>query len=353
MRLVDGAKQFFHDDSEYSLIRDALAKRTFDESGNYYVKPFRLTPKESLNDRTGNKGLYLPGQTTQDGNTPSSDLMVYQISPGKAYVRGYDVETIANTNLDVPKARTTKEIKDIGVDYNTGSQFVVNRAFGSPNVGLGTTSFVSLRSERIGGTTTTAAGIEIGRAKVYNFSAESINLNWDQQDANQWDLRLFDIQTFSTLGISTNIDISLPARITGDSSGAEAFLVTAVSQGDSLTVYGNTGNFVKDESFKVNGEDVGPVIKTVRDYGLNDVFSVHSSEATGNLGVGQTFNADFNLTKTVVPTADSFIGNNPTFVITAGDQGISTVTSPGNNFAGIVTVGTILVILLLDSVLRL
>ena len=115
--------------------------------------------------------------------------------------------------------------------------------------------------------------------------------------------------------------------------------MTAVSQGDSLTVYGNTGNFVKDESFKVNGEDVGPVIKTVRDYGLNDVFSVHSSEATGNLGVGQTFNADFNLTKTVVPTADSFIGNNPTFVITAGDQGISTVTSPGNNFAGIVTVG--------------
>ena len=159
LRLVDGAKQFFHDDSEYSLIRDALAKRTFDESGNYYVKPFRLTPKESLNDRTGNKGLYLPGQTTQDGNTPSSDLMVYQISPGKAYVRGYDVETIANTNLDVPKERTTKEIKDIGVDYNTGSQFVVNRAFGSPNVGLGTTSFVSLRSERIGGTTTTAAGI--------------------------------------------------------------------------------------------------------------------------------------------------------------------------------------------------
>ena len=47
----------------------------------------------------------------------------------------------------------------------------------SSNVGLGTTSYVSLRSERIGGTTTTAGGSEIGRAKVYNFSAESINLN--------------------------------------------------------------------------------------------------------------------------------------------------------------------------------
>jgi len=334
MRLVDGQKQFFQDDSQYSLIRDALAKRTFDESGNYYVKPFRLKVKESLNNRKGNKGLYLSGQTTADGNTPSADLMVYQISPGKAYVRGYDIETISNTNLDVPKARTTKEVKDIGLDYNTGSQFVVNRVFGTPNVGLGTTSFVSLRDQRIGGVVDAASGSEIGKAKVYNFSAESVNLSWDKQDANQWDLRLFDIQTYTKIGISTNITISLPARITGDSSGAEGYLTSAVANGDELTVYCNTGNFVRDESFKVNGIDVGPIVKTVRDYGLNDVFSVYS-----NPGVGQTFNADFNLTKVTTPIANSFVGNNPTFVVTAANQGISTVTSPGNNFAGIVTVG--------------
>ena len=342
MRLVDGQKQYFHEDSQYSLIRDALAQRTFDESGNYYVKPFRVDVKETLNNRKGNKGLYLPGQTTQDGNTPSTDLMTYQISPGKAYVRGYDIETISNTNLDVPKARTTAELKDIGVDYNTGSQFIVNRAFGCPNVGLGTTSYVSLRSERIGGTTTAAGGVEIGKAKVYSFSPETVNLNWDRQDANEWDLRLFDIQTYTTLGISTGIDISVPARITGDSSGAEGYLVQDVAATDDPTefkVYCNSGQFVKDESFKVNGNDVGQIIKTVRDYGINDVFSVNSSEAVGNLGVGQTFNADLKLTKSVVPTANSFTGINPTFVITAGDQGISTVTSPGNNFAGIVTVG--------------
>jgi len=334
MRLVDGQKQYFHDDSQYSLIRDALAKRTFDESGNYYVKPFTLDVKESLNNRKGNKGLYLPGQTTQEGNTPSSDLMTYVIGPGKAYVRGYDIETISNTNLDVPKARTTAEIKDIGVDYNTGSQFIVNRVFGTPNVGLGTTSFVSLRDQRIGGVSDAASGSEIGKAKVYNFSAESVNLSWDKQDANQWDLRLFDIQTYTKIGISTNITISLPARITGDSSGAEGYLTSAVANGDELTVYCNSGNFVKDESFKVNGIDVGPIVKTVRDYGLNDVFSVYS-----NPGVGQTFNADFDLTKVTTPIANSFVGNNPTFVVTAADQGISTVTSPGNNFAGIVTVG--------------
>ena len=330
----EGAKEFFQDDSQHSIIRDALAKRTFDESGNYYVKPFNVKVKESLNDRQGNKGIYLPGQTTQDGNTPSSDLMIYQISPGKAYVRGYDIQTISNTNLDVPKARETKEVKDIGLDFNTGTQFIVNRAFGAPNVGLGTTSYVSLRSQRVGVTSATAAGTEIGKAKVYNFTAESVNLKSSNQDENEWDLRLFDIQTYTTLGISTAINISLPAHITGDSSGAEGYLVSAVTGGTELTLYGNNGSFVKDESFKVNGNDVGPIVKTIRDYGLNDVFSVYS-----NPGVGQTFNADFKLTHASTPRNKTFIGNNPTFTITPGNQGISTVTSPGNNFAGIVTTG--------------
>ena len=337
MRLVDGRKEYFQDDAQHSLIKDALAKRTFDESGNYYVRPFRLKVKESLNDRKGNKGIYVSGQTTQDGNTPSNDLMVYQLSPGKAYVRGYDIETISNTNIDVPKARTTKEVEDIGLDYNTGSKFIVNRVYGTPNVGLGTTSYVSLRSQRVGVTSATAAGSEIGKAKVYNFSAESVNLRSANQDENEWDLRLFDIQTYTSLGISTGINISLPARITGNSSGAEGYLVQAVAATDDPTefkVYCSNGKFVKDESFKVNGNDVGQVIKTITDYGLNDAFSVYS-----NPGVGQTFNADFKLSNAITPRAKSFLGNSPSFKITPGNQGISTITSPGNNFAGIVTTG--------------
>ena len=49
--------------------------------------------------------------------------------------------------------------------------------------------------------------------------------------------------------------------------------------------------------------------------------------------------ADLKLTKGVVPVADSFIGGAPTFNITAGSGLAATITSPGNNFAGIVTTG--------------
>ena len=37
-------------------LTDTLARRTFDESGNYDVKPFDVTLLESLNDNIGNSG---------------------------------------------------------------------------------------------------------------------------------------------------------------------------------------------------------------------------------------------------------------------------------------------------------
>ena len=59
-RVEEGVLQTFQKDTQYNLITDTLAKRTYDESGDYYVKPFQLFAKESLNDQIGNKGVFLP-----------------------------------------------------------------------------------------------------------------------------------------------------------------------------------------------------------------------------------------------------------------------------------------------------
>jgi hypothetical protein len=61
-----------------------LARRTSDESGDYYIKPFSVIAKESLNNKIGNNGVYNVGQLTKQGNIPSDDLLTLQISPGKA-----------------------------------------------------------------------------------------------------------------------------------------------------------------------------------------------------------------------------------------------------------------------------
>ncbi|MEC8551798.1 MAG: DUF4815 domain-containing protein, partial [Pseudomonadota bacterium] len=101
MRIDNGELQKFVKESNYNLIRDELAKRTFDESGHYYVNPFSVSTKESLNNRVGNDGAFYSNQLTQQGNVPTDDLMTLNVGPGKAYVKGYEVETISTTSIDV------------------------------------------------------------------------------------------------------------------------------------------------------------------------------------------------------------------------------------------------------------
>ena len=73
--------------TDYNYIGDELARRTYDESGHYYVRDFTTTVKECLNDGVGNRGIYEEGQVTEGGDEPSDDLLVYKVSPGRSYVR--------------------------------------------------------------------------------------------------------------------------------------------------------------------------------------------------------------------------------------------------------------------------
>ena len=80
--------------TEYSVLEETLARRTFDESGNYTVRPFQFVAKESVsvNEFTG---VYSDGATTDDDNTASTSLLALQVSPGKAYIGGFEIENMA------------------------------------------------------------------------------------------------------------------------------------------------------------------------------------------------------------------------------------------------------------------
>ena len=102
-----------------------------------------------MNDQEGNNGIFKENQLTYEGNTPSEDLAVYRVSPGKAYVRGFRVETTAPTFLDVEKPRTTKELEDQSINYFTGPSVSLNNVSGSPILGINTSYSVSLRNTRV------------------------------------------------------------------------------------------------------------------------------------------------------------------------------------------------------------
>ena len=59
MRIENGEIREIVTKTEYNIFADELARRTYDESGDYYVRPFTVNAKESLNDRISNRGIYL------------------------------------------------------------------------------------------------------------------------------------------------------------------------------------------------------------------------------------------------------------------------------------------------------
>ena len=85
-------------------IEKELARRTYDESGDYFVTPFALEAKESLNDRHSQFGVFFPEELTEENNAPSKDIVSIKVGPGKAYVKGYEVETYGAKFVDSKKS---------------------------------------------------------------------------------------------------------------------------------------------------------------------------------------------------------------------------------------------------------
>ncbi len=306
--------------TDYNIISDELARRTYAESGDYYVTPFDVALKESLNDNLGNRGIFNVGQFTYGGSTPSDDLAIYQLSPGKAFVRGYEIETISPTFLDVPKPRTTATLSNQSINYVTGPTLKLNRVYGAPTIGIGNTYILSLRDSRVGTTQTTAPGKEIGVARVYDFKLESGSYDTTNSNLNQWDISLYDIQTTSEITLNEPITLTVPTFIKGKNSGATAFLKDAVTGSKSITVYEKSGEFIVNESFIIDGIEDNRVAVAVTSYGISDIKSVY-----GIVGSASTFTAD-----TIQSNAFS-VG---IATISPLSSGISTVLSPNTLFPG-------------------
>ena len=278
--------------TEYNLVADELARRTFAESGDYYIKPFGLAVKESLNDNNGNGGVFNANQSTYGGQQPTDDLALYKISPGKAFVRGYEIETISPTFVDVPKPRTTRLLEDQQINYEVGSTFNLNRVYGAPTVGVGGTYILSLRDQRVGDDAKVIPGKEIGVARVYDFKLDSGSYNSGNANINEWDLSLYDIQTVTEITLNEPITLTVPTHIKGKYSGTTAFLKEPVAAGTALTVYETSGKFLKNENFIIDGVENTRVALAATAYGPGDVKSVFGSSNGAEAGAAKTFSAD-------------------------------------------------------------
>jgi len=328
LRITDGQVKKIKDTSDYSLIKDYLAKRTYEESGNYSLAPFEIDVVDSLNNLSDSNGLFLASEKTEELNTPSEDLLSIKVSSGKAYVGGFDIEKSGATVLDVIKTREVETVASTSIPFEMGNLIVVNNVSGAPVIGINNDYTVELYNQRKIGNSS-ASGTKIGEARVYSFSVS--DAPYENKKTN-WNLYLYDVQTYTVLTLNSNIssqDCPPTSYIKGSSSGASGYVVGSPSGGD-ITLSQTSGSFISGEQIIVNGDNsISRSIKSLRAYAVDDIKSLYQDSST--MGLPSDFSADTFLEK---KTPSNFRVSDR-IIITARSGGISTVTSPGNNFIGI------------------
>jgi hypothetical protein len=316
LRIKDGKIKKIESKSQYSIIKDYLAERTYDESGDYAIQPFVPSVHNSLNDRLGNNGLFFEDEKTEQGNTPSDNLMCVKVSPGKCYVRGYDVLKTGTSIIDVEKPRDTETIDASNIPFEMGNNLKVNNVSGVPRQKY----TILLKDRRVGD-----SGSTIGDARVYAFELTDAAYT---NNATNWDLYLYDIQTYTTLTLNSSVsNTELPATsfVKGKSSGASGYAVSAGGDSTTISLRQTSGTFLVGEQILINGLEFPRTIKSLRVYNTQNIKSVYQSTSGY-----PTFSADTKLENFYFP-------NGITNVSIASD---GTVTS-SKPFTGI-NIGTII-----------
>ena len=307
-----------------NLLGDVLAKRTFEESGNYSVRPFIPSIHNSLNDKLGNNGLYFSNQLTDQDNIPSDDLMCVKISPGLSYVTGNRVLKSTTSIIDVDKPRDVGIQTNSAVDFEMGNILRVNNVQGVPKQGTVVSLFDNFNS----------TGNLIGSARVYSFNLE--NSVYSGATTN-WDLRLFDIQTFSTISLNTNItttEVPQGSFVKGKNSNASGFVRPHhASTVGIVTLSETSGTFMAGEELTVNGIDLERSVGIITSSNIQQIKSVSQPTSSNFPNIsGSGFKANSFLESFPIPGG---ISNVDISAKSGAGGGISTVTAGGESFTGL------------------
>ncbi len=377
LRLKTGVIERLVNKTEYNIFNENLARRTFDESGNYTVRSFDIDIKEALDDGS-NDGVYSTSQVTDGGQTPTESLATIQVDPGKAYVRGYEIETVVPTYLDLEKPRTTENFDSAITNIEVGNFTRVTKVFGTPDLSPFISGDVAepYRAIELHGIKNQSRGAtpnsQIGLARARAFEHSSGNTSNDtlsnaaDNDA-EFNLYLFDIRMFTTIVLTsgtgrpgTSAQITQGAKITGSTSGATGFLHSGSTSSNTLQLITVSGNFNVGEKLISSAQptsaqasqhledssNVELTISTITSRNFDDVHSVFMNSPN----TGQDFTGDLVLSSTLTlggnvsmnGSNNTVTGFNTTFLndLKVGDF----VTVPGAGSGGVDLTGRVLAV---------
>lgn len=116
------------------MLQQIMARRTYDESGDYIVDTFDLDVrehllKENLITKRNNNGVY---KLTEGGK---EELLIAQLDPGVAYIRGYEVRITEISKIPIEKARETKAVNNNITQLNYNNYMIISPLTGDLTMG--------------------------------------------------------------------------------------------------------------------------------------------------------------------------------------------------------------------------
>ena len=182
--------------ADYNALEDELARRTFDESGNYYVNPFPAIIK------------------THQADTPVATKLSLAVGPSKAYVRGYEIEKLGTTNVHFNKARTSELVTDKLTEITHNNYIEVDNMVGTPDI----TQFGRIDIENTG-------GVSVGTCRARSIERVSGD---GESAASRYRIHIFDFT--GTMTAATQLDAL-------DATAAGATFAADIAQTSSVNTY--------------------------------------------------------------------------------------------------------------------
>ena len=233
-RVENGVIKSIVRNTEYAVLEETLARRTFDESGDYVLSNPDFDVREHLSSGN-NRGIYT------SGNGGDATKLAVGISPFKSYVKGFEVQRISTTFVNVNKARNYDDANNNKTRFTLDNYINVTNTYGTPDIGFVSGDVEAFKTINLYDTPTSVRGTQlstsgvtvpqIGRAKSRGFEHVSgTETNDIFATTSIFRHYIFDVEMFTHLNITSNIAFTTGEIVSGATSGA-----TGVAQSISTT----------------------------------------------------------------------------------------------------------------------
>ena len=300
LRIESGKVQVDQTDTinQGAELSKRLARRTFEESGNYAVKPYQLDIKEHLDDTTNNGYLLA-------GSGGDADKLAIGVEPGTSYVQGFRNENIATKYLVIDKPRDASNSINIDANANVATP-VGNYVRVTEGTIKGTPDLTNFTTMNLYNATGQGGSI-VGTARARAMEKIGAEIR----------LHLFDI-TMTSGSFSAIRSFSQ-----GHSNGIN--FVGNISDASALRFdIGNNGLVFKLPYNAIQTLYNGSVNTTEYTIKKDFATTVTSNQCTISIPSGQGHFTNVN-SATMISVGTSFIDTTPTFVGSSND-GVTTLT---------------------------